>query len=243
MSQIYKVWWMKKRKNFGDLLTPYILKYFSIPFEYSAHDKANILCIGSILDKARPKQIILGSGIIDESLPLCTTADWRFVRGPFTRKRILDQGGVCPEIYGDPAVLLPLFCKESKKEFDIGIVPHYVDYNYVKLKYSKYKVINVINENPFNVVEEITKCRQIISSSLHGIIVANAYNIPAAWVKFSNNLYGTGVKFFDYYGSIGHSATLSTVEDPIFKIGNINLTPISDIFKSLKDNICNPLVS
>lgn len=232
----YKLWWMKKQNNFGDLLSPFIFQHFSIPFEFTKKYKdAEILCVGSIADKSQPHHKILGSGIIDEQLPLCPTAQWLFVRGPITRKRILTLGGTCPEIYGDPACLLPLFCEESKKEFDVGIVPHYVDYNLVKEKYPNYKIINVLNQNPLEVAREITKCRHIISSSLHGIIVANSYDIPTAWVKFSDNLYGSGVKFLDYYSSINKVGNISTVEDPIFNIGSIDMNPIINIFQILKE--------
>jgi hypothetical protein len=49
----------------------------------------------------------------------------------------------------------------------------------------------------------LTSCRRIISSSLHGIIFAHAFDIPAAWVKISPRVIGDGFKFFDYYSSIG----------------------------------------
>jgi hypothetical protein len=131
-------------------------------------------------------------------------------------------------------LLLPNFCEESKKEFDVGIVPHYVDYEYVKEKYQNYKIINVINSNPLEVAKEITKCRYIISSSLHGIIAAHAYNIPAAMVRFSNNLHGDGIKFVDYYESINAVLKESTVEDPIFTTANFDSSPLINIFNSLK---------
>ena len=228
------VWWMKNDNNFGDLLTPYILNYFSINYQYVDFKRADALCVGSILDKSKPNQLILGSGIIDESLPICNTSNFKFVRGPLTRKHVLKAGGICPEIYGDAALLLPMFCDESKKEYDIGIVPHFVDYKLVKKKYPKYNVINVKNENPLTVAKEITKCRHIISSSLHGIIAAHAYGIPAAWVSFSNRLYGSGIKFLDYFESVNTNPTKSTIDDPIFLKGNIpNLNRIIDIFKSI----------
>jgi hypothetical protein len=165
---------------------------------------------------------------------LCSDAQWKFVRGPFTRSRIIDCGGECPEIYGDPALLLALMCDESKKEFDVGIVPHYVDYNYVKETYPDYKVINVKNLDPLETAREITKCRSIISSSLHGIICAHAYNIPAAWVPFSNKLKGDGIKFQDHYSSVNLKCEQSTIEDPIFTVGNFkNFKEIKSIYESL----------
>jgi len=230
----YKVWWLQKDRNFGDILTPYILDFFNISYEHSSIDEAQIICIGSIARHARDGQLVLGSGIINgRKEKLNPNAIYKFVRGPYTRQKVLDRNGVCPEIYGDPAMLLPLVCPEEEKEFSVGIVPHFVDYNYVKEKYPNYKIINVVNDNPLEVAREISKCRTIISSSLHGIIAAHAYGIPAAWVKFSNNVKGDDVKFRDHYASLGLSATLSTVEDPIYSVGKINLNPIINIFTEL----------
>jgi len=43
----------------------------------------------------------------------------------------------------------------------------------------------------------------VISSSLHGLIIAHAYNIPAIWVRLGNRLYGDNIKFRDYLLSVG----------------------------------------
>jgi len=231
---MYKAWWLTKDKNFGDLLTPYILDYFDINYTHTRIEDAQLLCIGSIARHAKEGTIVLGSGMINgRKEKLNPNADWRFVRGPYTRQRVIDCGGTCPEVYGDAAMLLPLICPAEEKQYNIGIVPHFVDYDYVKQYYSNYKIINVINENPLEVAKEISQCKKIISSSLHGIIAAHAYGIPAAWVEFSDKIKGDKIKFKDHYAALGLTATVSTVEDPIFTIENLNLDPIINILKSL----------
>jgi len=198
-----KVYWSNSRPNFGDILTPYILDYFHIKYKMmSTVEQANAMSIGSIIHRATDNMIVLGSGIMHSKHLPNPNADYRFVRGPMTKQRIVDAGGMCPEIYGDPALLLPLFCNESKKEYDLGIVPHYVDHADIVEKYPNYKVIELTNNDPIAVAKEITKCRSIISTSLHGIIAAHAYGIPAAWVKYSNKLKGNDIKFRDYYSSV-----------------------------------------
>lgn len=235
------VFWMNGRPNFGDQLTPYVFNYFNIPHLMSAKlGKCQAMCIGSIAHKATDDMIVLGSGLMfANKYPINPNADYRFVRGPYTRQKILDAGGTCPEIYGDPAMLLPLFCEESKKEYDVGIVPHYVDYEYVKQTYPKYKVIDVINTDPLVVAKEISKCEKIISSSLHGIIAAHAYDIPAAWVKFSDNIKGDDIKFKDHYAALNLPLVLSTVDNPIFTTGNYNTSKIEQIFKDFKNESKN----
>lgn len=230
--RILKVWWANGTPNFGDILTPYILNYFNIKWKFSAD--FDTICVGSIAKHAKSNTMVLGSGIIGRKQNLCPTADWRFVRGPITRDRVIECGGSCPSIYGDPALLLPLFCEESKKEYDVGIIPHYVDYNIAVNLFPTYKIINLKNKNPLEVAKEISKCRSVISSSLHGIIAANAYNIPAAWIKLSDNLKGDGVKFLDYFQSVNCNAEISSITDPKFFIGSINTAPIIEVFQSLK---------
>lgn len=229
-----KVWWMLKDNNFGDMLTPYLLDYFSIKYEYAPLENADTICIGSIVRRAKDHVNVLGSGIMFLKEKLNPNAVYHFVRGPYTRQKVLDSGGICPKIYGDPALLLPLFCDESKKIYDVGIVPHFVDYNLAKKKYPKYKIINVVNENPLEVAKEITKCRSIISSSLHGIVAAHAYGIPVAWVKFSNKIKGDDIKFKDHYESVGLEPILSSMKKPKFSsisLGCLKIDPIIDIFK------------
>lgn len=231
---MYKVWWMTKDNNYGDLLTPYIFDHFNIPYEYSSVD-FNVLCIGSIVSHAKENTIVLGSGLIKKKQKPHPKADYRFVRGPLTRNRVLEMGGKCPPIYGDAATLLPLFWKESSKEYDIGIIPHVWHYNEVKEKYLDYNVID-LTKDPKEVTKEITKCKKIISSSLHGLIVSHAYNIPAAWTTFSKKLAGDNIKFEDYYASINLPATISTVENPIYSLQKTNIDPLINIFEELKEN-------
>lgn len=202
----HRVWWSKGPKpgNLGDVLTPYILDHFGIEYKYTQKPRsARMLCIGSIAKFAGDGTIVLGSGTMRESDSLNTKADWRFVRGPRTRKAVIESGGECPEIYGDPALLMPLIQPPVQRTKSLGIVPHYVDYEYVKNKYPEENVINVLNADPLEVIRQIAECDKIISSSLHGLILAHAYDIPAAWVEFSNKLSGDGIKFVDYFESVG----------------------------------------
>lgn len=232
---IYKVWWMvgEKTHNFGDVLTPLLFKHYSINFEYSKKDY-NTICVGSISNKATNKCIVLGSGIAWKNIKLNPYADWRFVRGPITRNSVISSGGECPEIYGDPALLLPLIHGESKKKYDLGIVPHYKEYSLIKEKYPNHFVINLNNPNPTEVINQITQCRSIISSSLHGLICSQAYEIPSAWVKFSDIIIGDDTKYMDFYHSVNLKSEISTMDEPKFKVGSFDTSTIEDVFLSLK---------
>jgi hypothetical protein len=51
-------------------------------------------------------------------------------------------------------------------------------------------------------VNQLTSCEAILSSSLHGLIIAGAYGIPAARISFGEDIGGDGTKFVDYFESV-----------------------------------------
>jgi hypothetical protein len=101
---------------------------------------------------------------------------------------------------------MPLFYNPSiNKKYTLGFIPHYVDYHNVFNMYKNDKnvhVINLLNSNIEDVINQILSCNYIISSSLHGLIVADAYNIPNMWIKYDNKIKGDDTKFHDYFESV-----------------------------------------
>lgn len=201
-----KIYWWDEPNNFGDVLTPHILTHFGIPWTKpkSFHD-ANAIMTGSTSRLALNNMYILGSGRIHDTEVANPKAKWMWVRGPLTRDNAIKQGCDVPPIYGDPALFLPEIVKPSGKKYKCGWIPHYQDlrrFPTVLYKGEPCKTINVVNKNPLEVAKEISQCENIISTSLHGIIAAHAYGIPAARVIVSK-LHGSGIKFEDHYASIG----------------------------------------
>lgn len=212
-------WWQEKRKdgreNYGDLMSKYIVEKISnkkvstVPhpskFLYKYFFK-HYISIGSIISSTNKNSIVWGSGIIKKD-DLIGGGKFIAVRGPKTRERILNLGFSCPEIYGDPALILPnLYNPLVSKKYKIGIIPHYVDYKLVteQLKNeSDIVIIDLLTHSVEQTTKLILQCDCIISSSLHGVIVAHAYKIPALWIKFSNKLFGDDIKFYDYFESVG----------------------------------------
>lgn len=143
--------------------------------------------------------------------------DFCAVRGELTRKRVERMTGKKLDIpTADPGILASevLTEKPPKKCYDIGIIPHLCDLRDSKVeelleKYSQkvsgsgsVRLINVKDE-PVKVIEEIAKCRYILSSSLHGLIVADSFGIPNMHIVFGDRLLGDGYKFDDYYSAYG----------------------------------------
>ncbi len=223
-NKIRLFWWnevklMKKEKeNYGDLLGKYLVEKISGRKAVWIHPKKkyfkNLLnrpiyvTVGSILAQINEKCIVWGSGIISKDFPV-KNANFLAVRGPKTRAFLIESGYQVPEVYGDPALLLPdYYHPKIDNKFSLGIVPHYKDYQTIKELYTTQKDVLIIDLMT-NDIEETTnlflQCEKIISSSLHGLIVPHAYNIPAVWVPFSNKLFGDGIKFQDYFESVGIS--------------------------------------
>ena len=214
--------------NFGDLLTLPIFRHFGIKVELNKK-QFEALGTGSIIQDALPGTRVFGSGIITLRDEPCPHAVYEFVRGPLTRNRILECGGTCPEIYGDPGLLLPRLVPAQHKTVDVGLVPHFVDYEIIKQKFPNEHVVNLLNSDPMQVVDQITKCKKIVSSSLHGLVCAHAYNIPAAWIQLSSLVKGDNAKFYDYFSCMQIKATLSTLDNLIYTQGSIDTQPIADV--------------
>lgn len=219
------------KKNFGDDMSPLILECATgRKVYYEDPKKADVIGIGSILQllcsrkKAvrslayrainlrRLRPVVWGSGTtgVDASgkLPLTDFVPWhldiRAVRGPETERKLGIQCGV----FGDPALLASKFWpRPSIKMRRIGIVPHYADMGSpemerVKFHFPDAKIISVEGEVE-QVVNEITSCEIVLSSSLHGLIIADSYGIPNYRLVLGDRLTGGDFKFRDYSRGVG----------------------------------------
>jgi len=223
------VHWFNEGANFGDILNYSLISMISNKKVINIRSKyffsSHYLVIGSILDASTNKSIVWGSGYISADKRYDAKFEEIFaVRGRLTRDIINSLGDFCPEVYGDPALLLPLFYKPIiVKKYKIGIIPHYVDtesHSFIKFVENNkdIKVINLINPNALEVVDQILECDFILSSSLHGLIVSDAYNIPNQWIKISENITGGEFKYFDYFSSVGKTDSMPI---QLKDIGNI----------------------
>jgi pyruvyltransferase len=123
------------------------------------------------------------------------------VRGPLSEKALDKKIGV----YGDPALLLPLiYNPDIKQKYEVGYTPHYIDKKMFPAKLLKDNELFIdVQDDWRSIVKNIKSCKKIVSSSLHGIIVAEAYGIPAEWVEYSDKVIGKGFKFRDYFLGTG----------------------------------------
>jgi pyruvyltransferase len=170
-------------------------------------------CIGSIIGwYETPQTIVWGSGLISNEgrmeIPpkkICS------VRGPETRKRLLEMGINCPEQYGDPALLISRYYTAIplSRKYKIGVIPHHSDIDNLVLRsfVEKYPddvlLINLTTYKHWtDIPNMVVSCDCILSSSLHGLIVADSYGVPNSWVGLSDKVYGGDFKFNDYFSSV-----------------------------------------
>jgi pyruvyltransferase len=199
-------WWTASHGvNFGDDLSHVIVeKILGHPIKNRSLDSPGKLLFsaGSILHFARDDDVIWGSGFREN--PLLENRfhrlDVRAVRGPRTREFLLTMGIDCPEVYGDPAVLMGYLFPEFKKEtpiYEYIIIPNIGEIEC----FTAYKNI-VLPTSPWNeIVTKMLQSRLVISSSLHGLIVAESFGIPARLLKMT--WIEPLLKYQDYYESSG----------------------------------------
>lgn len=181
----------------------------------------NYLCIGSLLGMpgfANKNTIVWGAGSFGE-LKGVSPNHICSVRGKLTQNILVEKGIECPKVYGDPALLLPLIYKAShpalplredaSRKYRLGIIPHVVDLHHPvveeirKNHADEILIIDLAHYKKWtDVIDQICSCEKILSSSLHGIIVSDAYQVPNYWVELTGKILGGHFKFFDYASSV-----------------------------------------
>lgn len=245
-----------KHRNFGDELNYYLLcelagKPVSNLIDicrWGRKGKFDLLFIGSLVeDFTTPDTIIWGSGAIcggDKPL-LHKPKEVRAVRGKLTRDYLLKNGVECPEIYGDPALLLPLVYRSRiEKKYKLGLIPHVNDFDHPAVRALESQGVYVIKlagyKHWHDVIDEICQCEIIASSSLHGLILADAYGIPNVWCTLSGKLLGGSFKFKDYFSGIGRITespfilTTRSLVDELINIASLYIPVVYDYKPFLK---------
>lgn len=201
--------WRRDREfNFGDRLSP--LLYFHLTghqprwVEARRCEEQYFTLVGSFLEIVNRNAQVWGTGLLHSDHRPCPAATYHAVRGPLTREKILRSGGSCPEIYGDPVSLLPWFYPLSGQRGTIGVIPHWRERSlacFRDLPQGEMRILNV-TAGVEEFLQELSACEVVLSSSLHGLVAAHAYGIPALWIAPSQRPLGDGMKFRDYLASV-----------------------------------------
>lgn len=235
--KIYKMAVFSGFSNFGDVMNLYIGRYvYDWCFIPVWHD-ADLYCIGSLLNymclnlQNKDNVTVVGAGMHRD---LCVPQNKKTkikilaLRGKTSFESVKKYNHLGEVVLGDPAILLRKMIKQNmlKEQKYIGVIPHFYDRDseYIKnITAENVKIINV-GENPIQNIREIMECKCVLSSSLHGLIFADALGIPSQWVLFSDKVIGKEMKFEDYYSVYGIKPQPIDLRDAIIddeKVNNI----------------------
>lgn len=195
-------------KNVGDYLSKVIfndlMKKKNKSF-WSIKTK-RISFIGSVIQFIGGDTIVYGSGLMKKDSCLIVAnkklnLDIRAVRGPLTKKSLESVGYTVPDVFGDPAILLPLFYQPREIEKrDYIVIPHWKKME----NYNNYPVLSPITHDWKNFIDVIASTKLVISASLHGIIIAETYGVPA--IMLGDTEHSDIFKYIDYYKSTGRDS-------------------------------------
>lgn len=239
MRPVSTYWWTDV-PNFGDALVPLLIQRFTdlLPVNGPVAT-AQLVTLGSIIE-ALPADwggIVAGTGKLygdrPSSLP---KANILSVRGPLTAAAL----GVPTVALGDPGLLANELVTIEERDYEVGIVPHWSD---TRLAYD-YRFLNlpgriVISpwQDPLTVVGLIGRCKKIVTSSLHGVITADAFGIPRRTEVAARFMYdeleGGMFKFEDYNASIGLSFVIGKLQTANVHAVNDRQDEVHDMFRVL----------
>lgn len=233
---------------FGVIVVNWMLNRKGLSLDNYVEKKKHLLTVGSGAVKSYQNMTIWGSGVereIPQRIRRFFQKSWyrkldiRAVRGPMSRAYLMKLGHKCPEVYGDPAILMPLIyndlsCGGNGKKYDISIIPQLVTEQGIRKNYPNAHIISMNTNDYQNVIDQIVQSRLIISSSLHGVILADAYGVPSVWYR------GLGkdidFKYKDYYASTGR--TIENVPTSVEEAMKCEPIPLPNL-KPLQEGLLN----
>ena len=204
------------KRNFGDYLSADLVEMVSERKVVHAQVKrADMIAIGSVLVREQKAKIlgfprrlhIWGTGSGSPHDTFSNRHYYHAVRGTKCMDQI--EGLKSQPVLGDPGLLCPFLVKKpDRKKTRIGIIPHLSHQSSPEIaallqRLPGSRIIDVYSPVK-QVLEEIASCDFVLSSSLHGLIVADSYGVPSQWLTLERNS-DWEFKFLDYYTSFGFS--------------------------------------
>ena len=234
MIKLY--YWKDGTDNFGDYLSPVVVAHVSGQQVKTARKPADadLVAIGSLYHHL-PQFFggaIWGTGAIDgRSLPGFPGARTMAVRGPLSTTT---AGAPASAVHGDPG----LFCAElwtgplPKKRYALGLIPHLTDMaNPRAHQFVQHLGRCIIHPNlpPRLYMRAVLECRAIVSTSLHGIITADAFGVPNTYCQsLSGHVIGGDWKFRDYWLGVRRKGAPTSLLNPV-SLATENTTTMVDM--------------
>ena len=222
-----KLHWASGKKNFGDWLSPALCEVLSgRPIIHAEPNRCDLIAVGSILGRVKQPWFgrrihVWGTGYIEPQPVVSGKHFYHALRGHKTGALLRN---VEVEAYGDPGLLCDLLLPDYGhvgKEYRLGLVPHYQDLEHPAVRQfidrqPRTTLLHVFSETR-EFLRKLASCEFVISSSLHGLVAADAFGIPNVWAKLSDGVRGGDFKFHDYYSVFGLERPDQLVLDPNLK--------------------------
>lgn len=207
--------------NFGDAISlPLVARITGRDVVWSEVEGADIVAIGSVLQRVtdrrwyRPLRLrfgpvaVWGTGFVRDGAAVSPRfLDILALRGPRTAARAPFAAGVP---LGDPGIALPaVFAPKPDRACTWAIVPHVTDMDHpdvARLAAANpgARVIS-LRDAPEAVLSAIAGAEALVSSSLHGLVAADALGIPNWRIRLGDRIVGGDFKFLDYAGGVGRA--------------------------------------
>lgn len=208
-----KVFWWKGVPNFGDALSPLVVSHVSgRAVTHAGARGCDLLAIGSLLqvmrrnyrearaDGVRP--VIWGAGLLHAvTADFLDNVDIRLLRGPVSAALL----GVKATRHGDPGLLADRLLRDRPERQDrIVVIPHHTqtDDPAIRALAEADPAITLADpgEEPLSLCRRIAAARHVVASSLHGLILADAFGVGSTWMDPGAQSH---LKYHDYAAGIG----------------------------------------
>ena len=196
-------------ENLGDLLAPVVTQWMlhrlGLDLSREASHPGHLMTVGSVLGLGIFDAVVWGSGVntfghvgriaLQKNY---RKFDIRAVRGPLTARVLRENGYTCPQVYGDPAILLPMIYpgRRPEKRKKYVVIDHYL-----KKKQTGEEGLSIRTGDYRTFLDKILEAEVVYSSSLHGIILAESYGVPAVFIR--QGMEEEMLKYYDWYFSTG----------------------------------------
>ena len=229
--------------SLGEVIIRFLLSQRKIALDKPVSKTKHLYCVGTNIHGAYQSATVWGSGIYPPrnnkeaffQKHCGRKLDIRAVRGPLTRQVVRQYGHNCPEIYGDPAILLPMIYNPViPKLHKRLVIPQFIGEVEFRGEHPDEHLISM-NTNDFKaVVDEILASEIVFTSSLHGIILAEAYGVPAVFFRGLPKY--KDFKYLDYYYSTGRYDVI--LSDSFEKALTVSPLPLPNL-SNLKADLLN----
>ena len=224
-------------ENFGDLLARRIVRRMlelrSGPV--SVATDVQLLSVGSVLHLGREGAVVWGTGRnpkIPEHRHRWSNLDVRAVRGPLTASFLRARGVEVPNVQGDPALLaaqlLPeLRASPTDDRYPVTVIPNLNERGRFRSERHPATWLLDPSQPLETVLRRIAASELVVTSSLHALVIADSFGVPARQVspvrehpdKYRDYFEGTGRSQPRPAVDVNEALRLGGVEPPVLDTG------------------------